>query len=67
MMIGDINFSSSLSEDNQNEINFLQQQNRPNSGGETPVRSVEKVEFPCFLFGKKTTLVAVIVERDIPL
>ena len=27
---------------------------------------MEKVEFPCYLFGKKTTLVADVVERNIP-
>ena len=53
--------------DNQNEIKFLQPQNRFKFGGETLVRSVEKVAFPCYLFGKKTTLVADVVERDIPL
>ena len=60
-------FFASLSEDNQNEIKFLQPQNRFQFGEETPVRSVEKVEFPCYLFGKTTTLVANVVERDIPL
>ena len=45
----------------------MQPQNRFRFGGETPVRSVEKVEFPYYLFRKKTTLVADVVERDIPL
>ena len=45
----------------------MQPQNRFKFGGENPVRSVEKVEFPSYLFGKKTILVADVVERDIPL
>ena len=47
----------------------MQLQNRFKFGGENPVRSVEKVEFHCYLylFGKKTSLVADAVERDIPL
>ena len=61
------NFFASLSEDDQNAIKFLQPQNRFEFGRETPVLSVEKVEFPCYLFRKKTTLVADVVERDIPL
>ena len=43
----------------------MQPQNRFKFGGETPVRSVEKVEFPWYLFGKKTTLVTDVVERDV--
>ena len=54
-------FFASLSEDDQNEIKFLQPQNRFKVGGENRVRSVEKVEFPGYLFGKKTTLVADVV------
>ena len=61
------NFFACLSEDDQNEIKFLQPHNRFKFGRENPVHSVEKVEFPCYLFGKKTTLVADVVERDIPL
>ena len=60
-------FFASLSKDDQTEIKFLQPQNRFKFGGENPVRSVEKVEFPCYLFGKKTTLVADVVQRDISL
>ena len=40
--------------------------NRFKFGGENLVRSVEKVEFPCYL-EKETTLVADMVERYIPL
>ena len=39
------NFFASLSEDDQNEIKFLQIQNRFKLGGENPVRSVEKLNF----------------------
>ena len=48
-------FFASLSEDDQNEIKFLQSQNRFKFGGENPVCSVEKVEFHCYLLGQKTT------------
>ena len=60
-------FFVSHSEDDQNEIKFLQPQNRFKFDGKNPVHSVEKVEFPCYLFEKKATLVADVVERDIPL
>ena len=45
----------------------MQTQNRLKFGGENPGHSVEIVEFPSYLFGKKTTLVADVVERNIPL
>ena len=45
----------------------MQPQNGFKFGGENTVPSVEKVEFPCYLFGKKTRLVADVVKRDIPL
>ena len=54
-------FFPSLSEDDhQNEIKFLQLQNRFKLGGENPVSSVEKVEVPSYLFAN-------VVERDIHL
>ena len=60
-------FFACLSENDQKEIKCLQPQNRFKFGRENTVCSVEKVEFHCYLFGKKTILVADVVERDIPL
>ena len=36
-------------------------------GDESPVSSTEKVTFPCYILGKRTTLSADVVNRNIPL
>ena len=36
-------------------------------GGEKAVQSLRRTEFPCVLFGDKTTIVTDVVDRDIPL
>ena len=43
-------FFASLSEDDQNEIKFLQPQNRVKFG--------KKIQYLCYLSGKKTILIA---------
>ena len=60
-------FFANLSKDDQNEIQFFQPQNLLKFGGENPVCLVEKIGFARYSFGKKTSLAADIVERNIPL
>jgi len=34
-------------------------------GGEAPVQSTEKIKFPCYVFGKRSTMTADVVDRDL--
>ena len=36
-------------------------------GGENAIKSLGRIEFPCYLFGEKTKIMADVVDREIPL
>ena len=60
-------FIDAMSDDDRNEIRHMKSGTVFRFGGEPPVKSVEKIQFPCYVLGKRSTLVADVVDRDIPL
>ena len=55
-----------MSDENHNEIKHMKS-GTVCFGGEPPVKSPEKIQFPCYVRGKRLTMVADVVDRDIPL
>ena len=60
-------FIDAMSNEDKAEVRYIKGGTTFRFGGEPPVKSTEKVEFPCYVFGKRSTIVADVVERDIPL
>ena len=60
-------FIDAMSDDDRNEIRHMKSGTVFRFGGEPPVKSVEKIQFPCYVLGKRSTLVADVIDRDIPL
>lgn len=60
-------FIDAMSNEDKSEICYYKGGTTFRFGGEPPVRSTEKIKFPCYVFGKRSTMVADVVDRDIPL
>ena len=57
----------SLSKEERNKIKYYPSGTNYKFGGETKIRSTEKLGIPCNIAGKKTTILVDVVDSDIPL
>ena len=60
-------YFSGLSDADKLKVKHLKPSSRFKFGGEKPVESIEKLEFPVYIFGKESTLIADVVDRRVPL
>ena len=60
-------FIDAMSDEDKSEIRHFKGGTVFRFGGEPPVRSTEKIEFPCYVLGERSTMIADAVDRDIPL
>ena len=60
-------FIDAMSDEDRNEIRHFKGGTGFRFGGEPTVRSTEKIEFPCYVLGERSTMIADVVDRDIPL
>ena len=60
-------FIDAMSDEDKSEIRHFKGGTVFRFGGEPPVRSTEKIEFPCYVLGERSTMIADVVDRDIPL
>ena len=51
----------------QEEVELMPTQSRFRFGGDDPVPAIERIKFPCYILGKRTSMIADVVDRDIPL
>ena len=61
------NFVSNMSDSDIKEVKTSTSKSAFKFGDEPSVRSTEKVTFPCYVLGERTTLCADVVDRNIPL
>ena len=61
------NFISNMSEEDLKEVKKTNSTSAFKFGDEPAVSSAEKVTFPCYILGERTTLSADVVDRNIPL
>ena len=51
----------------QKEVELMSTESRFRFGGDDPVPAIERIKFPCYILGKRTSMIADVVDRDIPL
>ena len=59
-------FFDNFSQTDLDEVKIEKATTRYRFGGEKPVSAKERVIFPCFILGERTTLTADVVPRDVP-
>ena len=59
-------FFTNFSDEDLAEVKILTSKAKYKFGGDKPVPAIEKVEFPCYILGKRTTIVAYVVGRHFP-